>query len=75
MKKGSKVWRTLRVWTRRRQGMKMLVSGTKNHDGVWIRPRFGRNEVETQTYWVNVDTGEVLSHYSYIPKTATISSV
>lgn len=66
-----RVWRILYAWSRRRPGMKMVISGTPNHDGIWLRPRFTPDE-ETRYTWVNIETGIVLDHFSQIPKDAMI---
>ena len=67
------IWRILKVWTRRRPGMKMVISHADSYNGVWIRPDFKNgNHDETRNMWVNVDTGETLVHFSYIPHNAII---
>ncbi len=75
MNKQPRVWRVLAAWSRRRPGMLMHVSRAGVYDGVWIRPRFPKGEVETAHLWVNIRTGEVLPHFSFIPKTARIGIV
>jgi hypothetical protein len=68
-------WRLLKVWTFRYPGTKIVISGTSQYDGVWLRPIFLHKHPEIEYLWVNIDTGRTIQHFTEIPRDAVMRRV